>query len=438
MNRTGVLLALVLLSSSSRAGESDPLDGWWQWRGPLASGEAPRGKPPIKWDEKTNIAWKVELPGRGSSTPIVLRDRVFVLAAEDTGRKADPKDLAKPDPRFTTKTNPPQTYHRFLVLCLDRKTGRVIWQRTAAEKVPHEGHHDTHSYAAYSPVTDGKRLYVHFGSFGVFCYNLEGKPLWQRDLGRMHTRLGWGEGGSPAIHDGRLFLNRDQESESAFYVLDARTGETLWKADRDEVTTWAAPLPVTWKGTTQVIVPATKKIRSYDASSGKVLWECGGMTVNCIPSAVARDGVAWIMSGYRGAAAVAISLDSRGDVTGKTLWTLDRGTPYVPSPLLVGGRLYFTQTNEPVLTCVDASTGKVLINRARLMPLRTLYASPAAAAGRIYLSDRNGTTVVLKQADALEVLAVNRLDESIDASPAIAGTQLLLRGERHLYCIEQK
>ena len=438
MNRTGVLLALVLLSSSSRGGEPDPLDGWWQWRGPLASGEAPRGKPPIKWDEKTNIAWKVALPGRGSSTPIVVGNRVFVLAAEDTGRKADAKDLPKPDPRFKTKTNPPQTYYRFLVLCLDRKTGRVIWQRTAAEKVPHEGHHDTHSYAAYSPVTDGKRLYVHFGSFGVFCYDLEGKPLWQRDLGRMHTRLGWGEGGSPAIHDGRLFLNRDQESESALYALDARTGETLWKADRDEVTTWAAPLPVTWKGTTQVILPATKKIRSYDASNGKVLWERGGMTVNCIPSAVSRDGVAWIMSGYRGAAAVAISLDSRGDVTGKTLWTLDRGTPYVPSPLLVGGRLYFTQMNEPVLTCVDARTGKVLIDRARLGPLRTLYASPAAAAGRIYLSDRNGTTLVFKQADTLEVLAVNRLDESIDASPAIAGTQLFLRGASHLYCIEEK
>jgi outer membrane protein assembly factor BamB len=162
------------------------------------------------------------------------------------------------------------------------------------------------------------------------------------------------------------------------------------------------------------------------------------MTVNCIPSAVARDGVAWIMSGYRGAAAVAISLDSRGDVTGKTLWALDRGTPYVPSPLLVGGRLYFTQANEPRLTCVDAKTGKVLINRALLGSLRNLYASPAAAAGRIYLSDRNGTTVVFKQADKLEVLAVNRLDESIDASPAIAGTQLFLRGASHLYCIEEK
>jgi outer membrane protein assembly factor BamB len=438
MNRTGVLLALVLLSATSRGSEPDPLDGWWQWRGPLATGESPRGKPPIRWDEKTNIRWKVELPGHGSSTPIIVGNRVFVLAAEDTGRKADRKDLPRPDPRFSTKTSPPDTYYRFLVSCLDRNTGKVLWQRTAAEKVPHEGHHDTHSYAAYSPVTDGKRLYVHFGSFGAFCYDLDGKLLWQRDLGRMHTRLGWGEGGSPAIHDGRLFLNRDQEASSAFYCLDAGTGDTLWKAERAEVTTWAAPLPVSWKGTTQVIVPATKKIRSYEAATGKLLWECGGMTVNCIPSPVVRNGVAFVMSGYRGAAAVAISLDSRGDVTGKELWTLDSGTPYVPSPLLAGGRLWFTQMNQPILTSVEANSGKVLIERVRLGALRDLYASPAAAAGRIYLSDRGGTTLVFKQGDKLQTIATNRLDDTIDASPAIVGKQLFLRGQKYLYCIEEK
>jgi outer membrane protein assembly factor BamB len=438
MNRAAVLLTLIFVSAYSSAAESDPLDGWWQWRGPLSSGEAPRGKPPVKWDEKTNIAWKVELPGQGSSTPIIVGERVLVLAAEDTGRKAEAKDLPKPDPRFKTKTNPPATYYRFLVMCLDRKTGRPLWQRTVAEKVPHEGHHDTHSYAAYSPVSDGKRLYVHFGSFGVYCFDLDGKPIWQRDLGLMHTRLGWGEGGSPAIHDGRLFLNRDQEIGSAVYALDAVTGETLWKDERDEVTTWATPLPVTWKGTTQVIVPATKKIRSYDAATGKVLWECGGMTVNCIPSPIVRDGVAYIMSGYGHSAAVAVPLDARGNVTGKTLWALDKGTPYVPSPLLADGRLWFTLANQPFLTCVDAMTGKVLIDRTRLTVLRTLYASPAAADGRIYLSDRVGTTLVFRQADKLDVLAVNRLDESIDASPAIAGTQLFLRGAKHLYCIEEK
>ncbi len=333
---------------------------------------------------------------------------------------------------------PPGTYHRFIVLCLDRGTGAVRWQRTVAEMVPHEGHHDTHSFAAYSPVSDGKRLYVHFGSFGVFCFDLDGKPLWQRDLGRMHTRLGWGEGGSPAVLDGRLFLTRDQESDSALVVLDAGTGKTLWRVPREEVTTWAAPLPVVWKGKTQVIVPATHKIRSYDAVTGKVLWECGGMTVNCIPSPVEREGVVYCMSGYKGALAVAVPLDSEGDVTGKVLWRLERGTPYVPSPLLAGDRLWFTRTNEAILTCVDVKTGKVLIDQARLSRLRSIYASPVAADGRIYLSDREGTTLVLKQSDKLEILATNHLDEPIDASPVIVGKQLLLRGEKHLYCIEEK
>jgi outer membrane protein assembly factor BamB len=254
----------------------------------------------------------------------------------------------------------------------------------------------------------------------------------------METRLGWGEGTSPAVAGGRLFHTWDHEAGSLLYALDTETGKTLWKVERDEVTTWATPLPLTWKGRTQVIVPATKKIRSYDAATGKVLWECGGMTVNCIPSSVGRNGVVYCMSGYKGAFAAAISLDSRGDVTGKTRWHLERGTPYVPSPLLVGERLYFTQMNDPQLTCVDVKTGKVLMDRVRLPRLSNLYGSPVAAAGRIYITDRQGTTLVIKQADKLEVLATNRLEESVDASPVIAGKQLFLRGHEHLYCIEDK
>jgi outer membrane protein assembly factor BamB len=429
---------LLVLSLSASIPAADPLDNWQQWRGPVATGESPRGKPPLKWDLKTNIAWKTPLPGLGSSTPIILGDRVFVLSAIDTGREAAAKDLPKRDQRFKKIPPLPRTYHRFVVLAINRKTGKVLWQRTAVEKVPHEGHHDTHSYAAGSPVTDGKRLYVSFGSHGVYCYDLEGKLLWKRDLARMETRLGWGEAVTPALSGGRLFLTFDHEAGSFLIALDAETGETKWKVDRDEVTTWATPLPVPWKGGTQLIVPGTKKARGYDAASGKVLWECGGLTVNCIPSSVAFDGMAVCMSGYRGAAAFAIPLDSRGDVTGKARWTLAEGTPYVPSPLLVAGRLYFTQRNEPMLTCVDAKTGKVLMDRVRLPGLRNLYSSPVSAAGRIYLTDREGTTLVFARADKLEVLATNRLGETIDASPAIVGKQLFLRGEKHLYCIEEK
>jgi outer membrane protein assembly factor BamB len=438
MHRLALLGLAFALPAPLFAANPPASSDWRQWRGPLATGEAPDAKPPLRWDATTNIAWKTELPGKGASTPIVLGDRVFVLTAVDTGREADPKDIPKPDPRYKKIPRRPQTYYRFLVLALSRKTGKVLWQRTAAERVPHEGHHDTHSFAAASPTTDGKRLYVSFGSYGVYCYDLEGKRLWKRELGRLETRLGWGEAVTPALHAGRLFLTCDHEGPSFLVALDAESGKPLWKVDRDEVTSWATPLPVPYKGRTQLIVPGTKKVRSYDVSSGKVVWECGGMTVNCIPSPVPGDGVVYCMSGYKGAAAVAVPLASKGDVTEKVAWRLERGTPYVPSPLLVAGRLYFTQRNEPLLSCVEAKTGKVLFDRARLPSLADLYGSPVAAAGRIYLADRRGTTLVLQQADKLKVLATNRLGETIDASPAAAGRQLFLRGEKHLFCIEEK
>ena len=439
---TIAILSLCLASPlvMSGAEKIDPLDNWPHWRGPLANGTAPRGKPPLRWDAKTNIAWKRAIPGRGSSTPIVWGDLVFVTTAVDTGKKADPKDLPRPDPRFAgkKKTDAPDTYHRFIVLAIDRKTGAVRWQRTCAERVPHEGHHFSHSYAAGSPVTDGKRLYVSFGSFGIYCFDFAGKVLWQRDLGRMETRLGWGEAVTPAVHGDRLFVTWDHEGPSALYALRADSGKTAWKMDRDEVTTWATPLVVEYKGRTQVIVPATKKVRGYDASNGKVLWEAKGLTVNCIPSPVARAGVVYCISGYRGAEGIAVPLDSSGDASEKVLWRVDRNTPYVPSPVLVGDRLYFTASNDAILSCVDVRSGKFVFEKRRLNGLRTLYASPVAADGRLYVVDRDGTTLVLKQGDKPEVLATNRLGEPIDASPVVAGKQLFLRSDKHLFCIEEQ
>jgi outer membrane protein assembly factor BamB len=436
-----LVVSLSLLSSLRAADAKDHLSNWPQWRGPLATGWSPTADPPLKWDEKTNIKWKIPLPGRGSSTPAVWGERVLVLAVEDTGREAKKEDLPKPpDSRFEKRTTPPTTYHRYLVLCLDRHSGKTLWQRVATEAVPHEGHNPAHSYAAYSPVTDGKRLYALFGSRGLFCYDLDGKPLWRRHLGRMETRLGWGEGGSPALHNGTLVVNWDHEGKDFILALDAATGHTRWKIDRDEPTSWATPLIVEYKGKAQVIVNATNRVRSYDLDSGKVLWECGGQTINAIPSPVTDGRVVFCMSGYKGSFAVAIPLDASGDITDKqkVLWRSTRGTPYVPSPLLVGDRLYFTYLNNPVLTCLDTKTGEPLIDRERLPGLSGFYASPAGAKDRLYLVDRDGTTLVIRRADKLEVLATNRLDDPIDASPVLVGRQLLLRSHRHLYCIEEK
>jgi outer membrane protein assembly factor BamB len=442
--RTIVSIAIVIMVAASvaPAGEDSPkaMEQWPHWRGPLDTGAAPHGDPPITWDEKSNVAWKAEIPGRGSSTPIVWGDHVFVATALDTGRKARPEDIPKVAPRPDLQTKAPDTYHQFLLLCLDRKTGKEKWRRLCSERVPHEGYQETHSYAAGSPTTDGRHVWVSFGSRGVYCFDLAGKPRWERDLGLFYSRKGFGEASTPALHGDDLILNGDQEIDSKLIVLSASTGQTRWQVDRDEKTSWNTPLVVDYKGVTQVIVNGNNRARSYDLATGKVLWECGGQTVNPIPSAVAADGVAYLMSGYGGSFAVAVPLDARGDLTGtdKVLWKHTKGTPYCPSPLLVDGKLWFTQANDNALTCLDAKTGKAYFERVRLEGASGFYGSPVAAGGRVYLVDRDGVGIVLKQSTKVEVLATNRLDDRFDSSPAVVGQQLFLRGHHFLYCLEKK
>jgi len=304
----------------------------------------------------------------------------------------------------------------------------------AADTVPHEGHHPTHTYAAGSPCTDGKKPLRSFGSFGVYCYGLDGELKWKHNLGRLQTRLGWGEASTPVLAGDVLVVNWDQEAGSCIYGLDKKTGDVKWKTDRDEVTTWNTPLVVEHKGRTQVIVNATKMTRSYDAADGKPIWECGGRR-----STASRRRWPGTASSLRqrlqGQQCGAISdWTPRGDVTGtdKVLWKYDKGTPYVPSPLLLGDRLYFTQFNNALLTCLDLKTGKPVFERERLPGLADLYASPTAAAGRIYITDRDGTTLVLKGRRQARSVATNRLGDPTDASPVIVGKQLFLRGEKYL------
>lgn len=441
MTRAILLFLMVLCSLSLPLFAVDAdfaaqrLDNWHQWRGPDGNGVAPRGDPPLHWGEGVNVLWKVEIPGEGHSSPIVWGDQVFVLSAERTGRAAGA--LPPADPR--QKTVPPPNFYRYLVSAVDRGTGKMKWQRVACEEVPHEGRHETNSYASGSPTTDGRNLFVSFGSRGIYSYDLDGQLKWKRDLGDMRTRLGWGEGASPALHDDTLIVNWDQEEGSFIVALDARTGEPRWKAGRDEQTSWATPVVVEHANSAQVIVNATNKVRSYDLKTGASIWECGGQTVNVIPSPVAAEGLVVCVSGYKGSAAYAIRLDAKGDITGtdKVLWSYTRGTPYVPSPILYGDKIYFTQANSAILSCLEAKTGRVVMEGQRLPELKSLYASPVGAAGRIYFVDRDGTTTVIRHGGKLEVLATNRVDEPIDASPAIRGRQMFLRGRRHLYCLEE-
>ena len=433
------LLVVPILASSLR-GEAalEGNDNWPQWRGPEANGVAPHGDPPINWDDKTNIKWKVAIPGHGVSTPIVWGKQIFLLTAVDTGRAADGAAKAEDQPERPFGIKFPDTYQRHVVLCLDRDTGKTLWERTATEDLPPEGHHGDSSFASASPTTDGRRLYASFGSCGLYCFDLAGEIQWRAPLAAVQTRLSFGEACSPVLHGRSVILNRDNDGRSQLLVFDAETGDVRWKADRDEISAWATPLAVDYNGRTQIITNASKRVRSYDLETGAVIWECGGQVGNVIPSPVRAGNLVCCMSGYKGSIAMAYPLDATGDITDskKIAWQYPRDTPYVPSPLLYGDVLYFNKTNSAVLTSVNMRTGEPIIAATRLPQLNNIYASPVGAAGRVYLVGREGTTLVIKHGAQLKTLATNRLDDSMDASPAIAGRQLLLRGRKFLYCIE--
>jgi outer membrane protein assembly factor BamB len=424
----------------AQAAPSPAEQNWPQWRGPLGTGVSPSADPPVTWSETSNVRWKVKIPGSGSATPVVWNDRVFVPAAVPVGETTPgtPPDAAQAGgaPRSVRPTQP----YRFMLLCLDRRTGKTVWQKVAREELPHEGHHPDHGFSSHSALTDGKRVYAYFGSRGLYCYDLQGNLKWSKQLGRMQTKAGFGEGSSPALSGDTLVVNWDHEGEDFIVGLDKATGNERWRQPREEDTSWTTPLVVQHGGQAQVVAAATRKVRSYDLASGRLLWECAGLTANAIPTPVAGHGMVYVTSGFRGNALLAIRLGRTGDLTGTdaVAWSHNRSTPYVPSPLLSGDRLYFFAGNTGILSCFDAKTGVPLINAERVEGLQGVYASPVAAAGKVYLVGRGGGAVVMKDADRLEVLATNRLDDGFDASPAIAGKELFLRGRAHLYCIAEK
>ena len=326
-----------------------------------------------------------------------------------------------------------------MLVALDRETGKVVWQKTAREEVPHEGHHRDGSFASASPITDGEHVYVSFGSRGLFCFDLEGKLKWEKDLGDMQTRNAFGEGASPALHGDTLVVNWDHEGEDFVVALDKKTGAEKWRQKRDEPTSWSTPLVVEHGGKAQVVVNATNRVRSYDLASGTQLWEASGMTGNVIPTPVTAFGMVYALSGFRGAALLAIKLGASGvlDDTDAIAWKHSKSTPYVPSPLLTGERLYFFSGNNALLSCFNAKTGKPYYEAHRL-DLAGVYASPVAAGGHVYIVGRDGKALVLKDADQVEVVATNVLNDRVDASPAIVGKEIYIRGHQNLYCIAEK
>ena len=415
-------------------------NNWHHWRGPDANGVSTTARPPVQWSPTNNIQWKVPVEGNGSSTPIIWGNKLFILTAINTG-EVDP-GLPRPEdqPKRMFGITHPNSLYEFIVLCLDRHTGKVLWRQTATKLIPHEGAHRDNNFASASPTTDGERLYCWFGSAGLFCYDLDGNKLWERNLGKIKMGASLGEGCSPVVHDGKIVIVRDHSRQSSIEVLNAKNGKLLWMVERHEKNAWATPAIVSHSGKTQVITTASGKVRSYDLNSGKVIWKCAGLTGNAIPCPVVEDDTVYCMTGYKGYSLMAIPLNAKGDITGsdKILWTKRRGTPYVPSPILYDGLLYFTQSNQALLSCVNTKSGKTYIDRTRLKGLTNIYASPVGADGRIYLNDRSGVTLVLKRSRELKVIAKNELGEQVVSSPALAGNQRFIRGHRFLYCISEK
>ena len=431
--------------STETTGSTGDQGHWSSWRGPLGTGGAPSGSPPTRWAEKTeqgpaeNIAWKVEVPGLGISTPIVWKDRIYLTTAIETDRPGTAgEDLPPLDRRAEPR---PKVNYEFAVLALSRGDGRTIWQKKLAEVVPHEGGHRTNSHASGSPVTDGEHIYASFGSRGLFCLSMDGALVWSKNLGVMSTRRQYGEGSSPTLYGDRLIVNWDHEGESFLVVLDKRSGNEMWRQPRNEVTSWSTPIVVEVEGRPQIVVNATTASRGYDLESGDVIWSLSGMTVNCIPIPIHSDGVVYLMSGYRGKMLQAVKLEgAEGDLEGRrnVVWSHQRNTSYVPSAALHDGRLYFLRGNNAVLSCLDAKTGKVFYEGQRLQGLRSVYASPVCADGRIYFTSRDGVTMVIGLGPTFKQLAVNRIDDAVDASMAIVGDEIYLRGRQHMYCIADR
>lgn len=477
--------ALLLLSLTAGANAADT--DWPTWRGPQRNGTAPGTTPPLKWSEREHVQWKYEIPGSGTSSPIIWGDSVFITTAIGTGKKPDgapstapglprptPPGGETPSPRpveadsSTTgsfvqappadppppeegrrgrrgggggfgRGTAPTEIQQFAILCIDKKTGKERWRKVVKETLPHEGHHQDHGFASASCVTDGEHLFAFFGSRGLYCCDMQGNVKWEKDLGDMQTRNGFGEGASPALHGKTLVVNWDHEGADFVVAFNKSTGDELWRKDRDELTSWTTPYVTEHEGKPQVVISGEKRIRSYDLATGNEIWQCGGMTANVVPTPVHGFGNVYVTSGFRGSALRAIKLGRTGDLTDSDaiVWQHNDRTPYVPSPLLSEDRLYFYSGNNAMLSCFDAKTGKPHYAAERVAGISGVYASPVAAAGRVYLAGRDGATVVIKDGAALEILATNKLDDKFDASPALSGKHLLLRGHKYLYCLAE-
>ena len=409
---------------------------WPEWRGLYNSGSVAGGNTPVKFSETKNIKWKIEIPGKGHATPIIWGNQIIVQTAVPTDKKVEKPD-APANPMAPTQTD---LIHQFTVISVDKTSGKINWQTVVKEELPAERTHELGSWASNSPVTDGENIYAFFGSRGLYCLDFKGNVKWKRNFGQMEIVASFGEGSSPTVYRDKIFVQWDHQGKSYMYALNKKTGEDMWKVERDEITSWATPLVVEVNGKTQVITSATNKVRSYDAETGQVVWECTGMTKNVIPNPIYADGILYLMSGFRGNALKAIDLaKAKGDITGTAaiLWEYNQDTPYTPSGVLMDGKLYFLKGNSGIMTCLNAKDGKVVYSNQKVDGITNIFSSPTGNGDKIYVA-ATGIIDVVKAGTEFSLLAKNTLDDTFEASPVIVGNDLFLRGAKYLYCISEK
>lgn len=423
------LAALLTLFAASCGGEADAVDAsasWPAWRGPLGTGMA-RGGGPLHWSDTEGVRWRAELPGRGSSTPIVVGENVFVTTAVPGG----PGALDGGTGEFEEQA--------FALLCLDRADGSLRWRRDLRRGVPHEGfNRNFGSWASASPVSDGRNVWVSFGSHGLYCVDLDGRPVWEHDPEvRMRMRRGYGEGSTPALHGDTLVQVFDHEGASFLAAYDARTGAERWRTPRDEATTYAQPLVVEHDGRAQVVTSGEEFLRAYDLATGALVWECSGLGHNAIPSPVRHGDLVLAMTGYLNPKLMAVRLGGRGVLgPADVAWSTVRGCARVATPVLDEGLLYVVD-DRGLLSCFDAGSGTPHYLERRFARGMSVKASPVGADGRLYVAtDAGDVHVVSMGADGGKLLATNaHPGQTFVASPALADGELYLRAPDLLYCI---
>jgi len=426
--------ALVLTSSAGAVTES----AWPQWRGPSGQGVSNEKNLPAEWTATKNIKWKTAIPGRGHSSPIVWGNRIFLTTAIEgdlvPGAKAvkhmdGDKEFLHPDSVGADHK------HLFKMICIDRDSGKIAWEQTAFEGTPYDNRHRKSSFASSTPTTDGKYVYAFFGTEGLYAYDMSGKLMWKADLGKLGT-VGMGTGTSPILYDNLLILQCDEENGAASFIvgLDKQTGKEVWRTARKVQVSWSTPLLVRTDKRAELVTSGSEFVIAYDPASGKELWRHKGVESNAIPSPVASSDLVFISAGFPAKVAMAIKLGSTGDLADAVVWKYNKGTAYVPSPILYGDYLYLT-SDRGVLTCLDAKTGEVKYEGGRVPVPASFTASPVAVDGKILMTSEDGDTFVVKAGPKHEVVATNSVGEPVYASPAIADGHIFIRGERNLYCI---